>query len=94
VPFWRATVKERETEFVEGKVRAVARKISGTRTRITVLPAVKDADVHGGIGIEVPEELVVVKVAQVTEETRTSAVGTWTPLMNTFVVEMKFVPDK
>jgi hypothetical protein len=38
--------------------------------------------------------LVVVNVAQVTVETRISAVGTCTPLMNTFVVEIKFVPDK
>jgi hypothetical protein len=82
------------TELVEGSVSAVARKISGTRTRNTVLPAVSDEAVQGGMGIDVPDELVVVKVAQVTVETRISAVGTCTPLINTFVVEMKFVPDR
>lgn len=92
VPPCLDAVKVRDTEFVAGKVSAVARKISGTRTRNTVLPAVKDADVQGGMGIEVPDEFVVTNVAHVTVETRMSWVGTCTPLTNTFVVDMKFVP--
>ncbi len=82
------------TELVEGSVSSVARKISGTRTLSTVLPAVSDEAVQGGMGMDVPDELVVVKVAQVTVETRISEVGTCTPLINTSVVEMKFVPDR